>query len=173
MAVQPTPTVLVEHPGTYPEPNRAPEQPKTLKVWSPEGVAEEHSILNARDLVRSRGYTYSDPKSPKPDPKRIGVGGMVGGVSSYESRDPVLDLVKPEVNPAMDELNALRAKAADVLGGADKVDQRWGKNRLEQEIAAASKTVVATPPVIKASEVKPPEVKVTDLKPASVSAEKK
>lgn len=31
---------------------------KTIKVYSPKGVEEEHSFANARDLVQGAGYSY-------------------------------------------------------------------------------------------------------------------
>lgn len=105
------------HPGATPPP------PKTLVVWSPAGEREEHSTLNARDLVRSCGYTYQSPlaapsRSPTPE----------GG--NYQS-PPISG---PAPNPALDALNAQR-KRAEELG--IEVDNRWGTRRLNELIAEA------------------------------------
>jgi hypothetical protein len=133
MAVKPpSPTVVIEHPGTYKVPV-SPKTPETLKVWSPDGVSEEHPVANARDLVRMCGYTYSDPRAPQKAPQRVGLGGMIAGTPGVEADE------KQESNASLDALNTLRAKVAEALGGADKVDQRWGFKRLNEELEAASK----------------------------------
>lgn len=147
MAAKPLPTVVVQHPGTYNVPV-APASPKTLKVWSPEGKEEEHLIANARDLVRSRKYTYGNPKAaPSALPERVGVGGFIAGFEDSNKQEP---------NPALDHLNDLRARAAAVLGGHEKIDPNWGLKRLEEEIAKA------TPAKVEIFEGRVPEGRVPE-----------
>lgn len=113
---------LIAKPPAHPGVTAPP--PKTLVVWSPEGVREEHPTANARDLVRSRGYTLHAPVADEAfTPKNAEYASPA--IAGKEENVP---------NPAMDALIALRKKA-EALGIT--VDNRWGTRRLNELIAEA------------------------------------
>jgi hypothetical protein len=115
----------IQHPGTYPKPpRRAVPQ---LDVWSPEGVKETHDHNNARDLVRSCGYTLHNPgivAADVPPENEEFRSPEIGGVPGMDEAP----------NPTLDALNALRARAE---GLGITVDNRWGTRRLNELIAEA------------------------------------
>ena len=115
----------VKHPGTYPGDAPPSARATTLTVWSPEGVKEVHSTLNARDLVRSRGYTLRSPRGAVEVTKSDGDDAVVAAGDYAET--------EAHANAAMEALTALRKQAED-LGVV--VDNRWGTKRLNEEIAA-------------------------------------
>jgi hypothetical protein len=110
-----------------------------VKVFDPEGkeqVVERHV---ANDLTRHCGWKWGsvDVKDKPaavdaaPDaPVAPGEGGASSSGSSDEEPLPA-STPEPYVDPAMKELEELRAEAAAV---GVEVDQRWGKKRLREEI---------------------------------------
>lgn len=125
-ASMPAAVKTIQHPGTYPKP-AAPAAVVMIDVWSPEGVKKTLTQLNARDYVRSRGYTLQSPVQDAP---------ATAEGTDYSS--PPICGTGAAPNPALDALNDLR-KRAEALGVT--VDNRWGTRRLNEEIATAEANV--------------------------------
>ena len=92
-----------------------------VTVWSPDGVKHRCPRHQANDLVRHLGWLTSPPKGMK--------GEVVEEEKVEEGGDePQADAPAPEP----DELDVLRAKLKDA--GVEP-DMRWGKKRLQEELA--------------------------------------
>lgn len=103
---------------------------QVVSVWDPEG--NEHKVLrqNANDLVRHAKWTMRSPlvkviEVAKEDAEAVEV--KQADPDQGESPEAT------ELDEAMAKLQALRDKAE---GLGIKVDSRWGKKRLNEEIEA-------------------------------------
>ena len=112
--------------GARPVDNKRPVslERQIVTVWDPNGVEQKVMRQNANDLVRHAGWSRKRPITV--------VAAEAETVSEKSAIKAEVD--KTELDTAMDALNVLRADA-EALG--IKVDSRWGKRRLVEEIAAA------------------------------------
>lgn len=97
--------------------------PEKMVVWSPDGKREVHLTFNARDLLNHCGYTDFDPA-------------MRGKRSVDADPNSVDEDVDTAIGLDSEELAALRKSLTEA---GVKVDARWGKKRLMEEIEKASR----------------------------------
>lgn len=114
------------------------EKPVTIRNKET-GEQVQLSVANARDLVHNvGGWEYVKVRSIHDgEPKVVAADVPPSSTDTDPDKDTDEDDddTAPNVSPEVAELNALRAKAAEL--GVD-VDNRWGKKKLNEEIAKAT-----------------------------------